>query len=288
MFADKGFSVDNAGATFPASWTSGFQIERDGHSKVASAAGKHGFVQVQVDAAFQNTLLNDVLPVASPEFQKTTEDGTLFRIYCIGSLEVRTTHEPVGKESVEAVFSRRMPSWQLSSGWKAKEVQEEEVVLKAKVYVEGVDTQRDLYTSGEASPVCHFYVVLETDASHLIVTERLKNGSISWAMNPDNLDDRNSLAKLLFTVDSKSSMRVSDVRNAQFRNSGRLCASAASSASKSYAKIIFKLISGRGFQGKWAGGMRQGAGIQVPSRPTKPRDSDFLKGMWTARKIGRA
>eukprot|EP00930_Biecheleria_cincta_P018205 TRINITY_DN14262_c0_g1_i1.p1 TRINITY_DN14262_c0_g1~~TRINITY_DN14262_c0_g1_i1.p1 ORF type:complete len:1026 (+),score=214.71 TRINITY_DN14262_c0_g1_i1:23-3100(+) len=287
MFAGKGFSVDNAGATFPSSWTSGFQIERDGHSKKATAAGKHGFVQVQVDAAFQKTLLDDVLPVAAPEFQKATEDGTLFRMYCIGSLEVRTTEELGGKESVEAVFSRSMPAWQLSSGEKAKEFREEEVVLKAKIYIEAMDAQRDICLSGAARPVGHFYVVLETAASNFIVTERLKNGSIAWAVNPDNLDDRNSLAKLLFTADSKSSMTLRDVRNAQVRNSGRLPANATSSASKSYAKTIFQLISGCGFRGKWGGCMRQRAGIQVPLRPSKPHDSDFLKGMWTARRIGR-
>ena len=35
----------------------------------------------------KNTLLEDVLPKASPEFEKATEDGAQFRIYRIGALE---------------------------------------------------------------------------------------------------------------------------------------------------------------------------------------------------------
>lgn len=275
MFADKAFSADNAGATFPAVWTSGFQIERDGHSKMPSAACKNGLVRVQVDAAFQKTLLNDVLQAAAPEFRKSTEEGILFRIYSIGSLEVRTTQEPTGQEFVEAVFSRRVPSWKLSSGQKAREVREGEIVLKARVYIEAADTERKTHASGGVRPVCHFYVVLETDASHFIVTERLKDGSIAWAVNPNNLDDRNSLAKLLFSVDSKSTMTVRDIRNIQARNS------------KSYAQAIFKRISGHGFKDKWGGGMKPSTGFQVPCRPAKQHDPDFLKGMWAARKIGR-
>ena len=39
-----------------------------------------------------------VLPVAAPEFNKATEDGVVFRIYRIGSLEVRTIQEPGSSE----------------------------------------------------------------------------------------------------------------------------------------------------------------------------------------------
>ena len=48
----------------------------------------------QVDATFQQALLEEVLPTAAPEFHKATEDGVVFRIYRLGSLEVRTTQDP--------------------------------------------------------------------------------------------------------------------------------------------------------------------------------------------------
>ena len=34
-------------------------------------------VQLPVDQTFQETLRNEVLPIAAPEFQKSTEDGTV-------------------------------------------------------------------------------------------------------------------------------------------------------------------------------------------------------------------
>ena len=88
-FADKGFSVTNPGLEFPRSWTSGFQLELDGHVPV-TAPTKFGLSKIEIDDDMKNTLLADVLPSAAPEFEKMTEDGGAFRIYRIGSLEART------------------------------------------------------------------------------------------------------------------------------------------------------------------------------------------------------
>eukprot|EP00930_Biecheleria_cincta_P000292 TRINITY_DN10061_c0_g1_i1.p1 TRINITY_DN10061_c0_g1~~TRINITY_DN10061_c0_g1_i1.p1 ORF type:complete len:1063 (-),score=187.22 TRINITY_DN10061_c0_g1_i1:320-3508(-) len=284
-FSDKGFIVDNAGPEFPSSWTSRFQVDKDGCSKMAFAADKHCLVQVQADAAFQKTLLHAVLPAASPEFLRDTEDGTLFRIYSIGSLEVRTTQEPAGEETVVAVFSRRMPSWKLSSGWRAKETDESETIVKVNAYVEAAESDGNTaYVSGESKPVCHFYVVLETDASHFIVTEKLSDGSITWAVDPDNLNDRNSLAKLLFTVDGKYGMTVRDIRNVQSKSAGPVPTDRVSSASKAYARAIFQLISGRGFRGKWGGEIGKQTNIQTPGFSIKERGSDLLQGVLNAQK----
>ena len=58
---------------------------------------------------------------------------------------------------------------------------------------------------------CHYYTVLETKQGSIIVTEILENGEVSWLQNPNNLEDRNSLAKLLFQVDCKEGVSVRDV-----------------------------------------------------------------------------
>ena len=65
-------------------------METDGRiSKTAPT--KFGLAKLEVDSVFEQTLLNDILPMAAPEFNKITEDGVAFRIYKIGSLEVLLT-----------------------------------------------------------------------------------------------------------------------------------------------------------------------------------------------------
>ena len=86
-FADKTFSLANPGVEFPRTWTSRFQVETDGRIS-QTAPTKFGLAKLEVDPVFEQTLLNDILPMAAPEFNKITEDGVAFRIYKIGSLEV--------------------------------------------------------------------------------------------------------------------------------------------------------------------------------------------------------
>eukprot|EP00930_Biecheleria_cincta_P071201 TRINITY_DN58720_c0_g1_i1.p1 TRINITY_DN58720_c0_g1~~TRINITY_DN58720_c0_g1_i1.p1 ORF type:complete len:1107 (+),score=253.54 TRINITY_DN58720_c0_g1_i1:32-3352(+) len=255
-FFDKSFIAGNAGPEFPAAWTSNFQIEKDGKAKQQTAADREGLVQIQVDSIFQQTLRKDILPLAASEFQRSTEDGVMFRIYRIGSLEIRTTQDPDGEETVGAVFSRRAPEWLLRSGNKAKQAREDEAIVKAKVYIEASETE-DARTmaavSCEGKPFYHFFVVLETDATNAIVTEQLRDGSIGWAVNPSNLEDRNSLAKLLFSVEADGKATVRAAKTLQ-----------AMKSSKVYAKALLKLIADYNFQGKWGGKAHQGA-LPVPS-----------------------
>ena len=49
-FADKSFSVTNPGAEFPRAWTSGFQVELDGHIPV-TAPTKFGLSKIEVALA---------------------------------------------------------------------------------------------------------------------------------------------------------------------------------------------------------------------------------------------
>jgi len=270
-FLDKSFVPGDAGREFPRSWTSRFQVERDGQ-KQAIAPGKYGLVQVQVDAYFEQILLDEILPTAAPEFNGTTEDGMVFRIYRIGSLEVRTTQELGEAEKVGVVYSSREPSWEQSSGKKAKELLEGELLVKAKAYVEAQGEEL-------GSAKCRYYVVIETGSSNSILTEKLATGQTTWVVNPEGMEDRNSLARLLFTVDCKAGITMRDLKAACSQPE---TASASSSSSKSYAKAVFQRLCGRGFRGKWGGYLRQHVG---PLRgPQMGRSSEYLTGMWVARK----
>merc|ERR1712066_457953 len=51
--------------------------------------------------------LDDIVQSASASFEKSTEDGSIFRIYEKGTLEVRTIQEFEGEEVVGVVYSKR-------------------------------------------------------------------------------------------------------------------------------------------------------------------------------------
>ncbi|CAL1172732.1 unnamed protein product [Cladocopium goreaui] len=59
-----------AGMEFPRSWTSRFQLFREGRAHV----GKPSLVSLQVDEIFKRSLQEDILPTAAPEFTQSTED----------------------------------------------------------------------------------------------------------------------------------------------------------------------------------------------------------------------
>eukprot|EP00439_Symbiodinium_sp_Y106_P020155 s1099_g2.t1 len=197
-FSDKSFAVANPGLDFPRSWTPRFQVELEGRVS-QTAPTKFGLKKLEVDEAFKRGLLENVLPAAAPEFNQVTEDGIVFRIYKIGSLEA------------------------------------------------------------------------------------LGAGALSWVQNPHNLEDRNSLAKLLFTADCKDEVYARDVK--QFQRTLVLPPSAG--LRKHYAKAVYKFVSGRSFRGKWGGKLRRFAPPPQSGNlglAALGRSSDFLNVMWLARK----
>merc|ERR1712060_658677 len=112
-----------------------------------------------------------------------------FRIYKVGSLEVGTTQEQDDEEVIGVAFSIRAPN-QVSS----RSVRNQDKIVKVTEYVEAV-------AEGH-----HSYIVLETDKGDEIVTEQNIDGMLTWVENPADLEDRNSLAKVV---------RSSDCRNAR-------------------------------------------------------------------------
>jgi len=239
LFFDTAFVVGNAGSLFPRAWTSRHLIE--------GLTSKGNLVKLQVDASFQKSLEQDILPAAAPEFSKATEDGVTFRIYSIGTLEIRTTQAASGTEEVGAVFSRRAHAWK-PAGMTQKDALESEKLVKAKLYVEAESSE-------VALDKCNYFVVVETEKGNVIVTEKLADGSTTWIVNPDNMEDRNSLAKLLGTVDGKDeSATVEKLKISQISfhsSSGK----ASGCEKKRYARAILRLlmdktVSGRKYPGR--------------------------------------
>lgn len=188
-FFSQDFAVGNPGALFPHSWTPSVEITH-GHEPIPEGLPQSTLIRRPEYEAHQRFLLehlDDLVPI----FDRTTEEGLRFRIYSLGSLEVRSTQSLGCKEVIGAVFSMRRQTVSAAS-LQVKAAGEQEMVLKAAEYVERI-------VGTLASPKdlnCHYYLVLETEKGNTIVMERLGDGQLSCISNPEDLDDRNSLAKL--------------------------------------------------------------------------------------------
>jgi len=207
LFFDRSFAVGHAGPEFPSSWTAQFQVAQPSHSMASQEALKTSLVQLQVDDTFQQNLMEDILPEVAPEFKKTTEDGTLFMIYRLGSLEVRTFQEPDLAETIGVVFLSKAPRWSLHPAKGVSAGHHGEKIVKAKLYLEG-GKYLDQNPSGKRLSQCHHYVVLQTDHGNVMVMEMLADGSIITDVNPQAVEVRNSLSKLLQTADDCDQMNV--------------------------------------------------------------------------------
>merc|ERR1712070_297918 len=140
----------------------------------------------------QGSMLREHLKVAAPVFDKSTEEGFQFRIYRLGSLEVRTTQEIQRDEIIGAVFSICSATLKACMNGPLPPDWEQQKIIKASSFVESTS----LHGNVDSSVLrCKYYLVLETDSGGKIVTERLQNGNLSWVENPEDLAERNSLAK---------------------------------------------------------------------------------------------
>merc|ERR1711920_381748 len=170
------FNKDKVGPLFPSSWNSSVEIESEIGSPI---------LRSRPDFKAEESLLEEVLKSTIPVFDKKTEDGTHFLIYRLGSLEVRATQAPNGKIVIGAVFS-------LGSDAPSEEASDSERIVKATQYVEKASAGR-LH--------CCYYVVFETESGCRVITEMLPTGGVAWKANPKNVEDRNSLAKVISSSD---------------------------------------------------------------------------------------
>merc|ERR1719456_1963722 len=103
--------MTNPGTLFPASWSCGFEANRSGAAVRESAerpqASLHERPEYKGQAA---ALLLQVIRASAPVFDQRTEEGLRFRVYQMGTLEVRTTQMVGGEEEVGVVFSIRAPT----------------------------------------------------------------------------------------------------------------------------------------------------------------------------------
>merc|ERR1712217_114659 len=102
-FLSKEFDVNGPSPLFPMSWIPSIDIQ-DG-----AKPQKQRELHVRPDC---HVRIEQMLKLATlaPVFDKSTEDGTKFRIYQIGSLEARTVQEQEGKEVIGVVFANCAPT----------------------------------------------------------------------------------------------------------------------------------------------------------------------------------
>lgn len=199
-FFSNEFQVDNAGLLFPLSWTSPFEITSETVQRCTPS-----MLHARPDYIAR---AGEIIKCAQPMFEKRTEDGTKFRIYRIGSLEVRTTQAHEEAEIVGVVFAIRRQSE--TAREMRRIVKDTECISKVTEYVE--QSRRKVGQSAAGLYDCCYYTVLETQEGNLIVTEKI-NATVSWEENPIDLEDRNSLAKVLRTGDCNDNfITVQDVR----------------------------------------------------------------------------
>merc|ERR1712187_919852 len=97
----------------------------------------------------------------------------------------------------------------------------------------------------EQRPQNHYYVVLETIKGCKIVTELMPSGSPVWQENPDELDDRSSLARVTRTSECAGGAIVSDIK-AYWQSMMQHSKSVASqSTRKQYARNVFNVAKRR-------------------------------------------
>jgi hypothetical protein len=206
-FFSKEFIVNSPGPLFPPAWT-----PRHGIAGQTPAPAPQDSLHPRPDYRVHAAKL---VKSATPVFEKTAEDGTRFLVYKIGTLEVRATQAHDGEQVTGAVYSKKaVPTVQVvSADESVSTIPRTCKVVKAVEYVEEARSEQRGTAKRRAR---HYYVVLETEQGDVIMTEKLQDGSTTWAENPEDLEARNSLAKVIKTGDwSDKTITVGDMLSYQ-------------------------------------------------------------------------
>lgn len=200
------FRFDCPGALFPSSWAPFLEIKGTKTSEhVLSQASS---LQARTDYKEE---AEEVLKTASPAFQKKTEDGMIFRIYRVGTLEVRSTQAYDSDEVVGAVFSVRSKAETRGNLGAARCAGGREKIQKVTEYVQklqrGAGELDAKYFNGY-----RYYVVLESENGSTVLTEQLADGAVTWEENARDLEDRNSLAKVIRSANCHAGITIQDLR----------------------------------------------------------------------------
>merc|ERR1712066_533192 len=122
-------------------------------------------------------------------------------------------------------------------------VKEGEAIIKVTEFVENMHGAKNNEIGQR--PQNHYYVVLETSKGCKLVTELMLSGSPVWKENPDELDDRNSLARVTRTSECPTGVLVSSIK-AYWQSMMQHSKSVAShSMRKQYARNVFSVARRR-------------------------------------------
>jgi len=223
-FFSTEFIPNAPGPLFPSTWNPAQGI-KNGRT---SAAPQQGALQTRPDYLSEG---NRLVKSAVPLFDKTTEDGTHFRIYEVGTLEIRTSQTLDGEEVTGAVFSKVPVSIKATTSDACRTIARTDQVVKALEYVEhaGLDKRERQY-----------FVVLETEEGDFILTEKLLDGKAIWAEQPEGLEARRSLARVVRVADwSNEQFQVKDLKRHLFDEVNQMSAKTTRAECKTFADSVF-------------------------------------------------
>jgi len=144
IFLSEAFDPDNPGPLFPASWRPSASIMSQ---EVTLGKKRTCRLLPRVDNEGQADLLRQAMKQSVPSFEKTSEDGTYFRIYRFGSLEARTTQSSDGEEVIGVIFSRFSATAATTSDLKqgGSKHQDSDDIVKISEYVERTSCGSSLF-----------------------------------------------------------------------------------------------------------------------------------------------
>jgi len=264
-FLSKEFSISEPGPLFPTSWTPPFEVAR----RAARGAPCH---LRKCPGSFPVTLQE---LASAPLFDRRTEDGARFRVYRHGNFEVRTIQEEDGEEAIGVVFST---SASVQVSVRKSQVREDDAVVKVTEYVRSLG--QDATNDGRPSFV--LYVVLESEQGAFVVTEQLHDGTVTWEENPADLEDRNTLAKVVRTVDcTRAGVCIRDIKAYRSKEAYRATKSVPLSRCKRYAQGVFALAASHGCSG--SGFWQRSEGLwQLLQAKTCSKEGWWQDGCWQA------
>jgi hypothetical protein len=243
-FFSPEFVMTDPGELFPSSWAASVSAFASNHLPIRDLANREQRVLRPDYKEHAGDLVDTVMKTSLPVFDRVTEEGTRFRIYRVGSLEVRTSQTVNSVEQIGAVFSVRDPAKTSKTELTidhGEAVQTNEKIAKVTEYVE-----RSTGEKGTAKSNRRYYLVVETGAGRRISTERLSDGTVTWDEDPVGLDDRNACARVLRSSHGRADMVVEDAK--AYRSSVAKGASQAGHASpsicKRYASTAFVRVAG--------------------------------------------
>jgi hypothetical protein len=218
-FLSEDFNMEDPGSLFPSCWRSSIT---GGHVASRSSSTLYARPEYHDESSrFQRALKS-----ATPIFDKIAEDSVRFRIYEIGTLQVRTLMRQDGPENIVAFFSAA--SAQTKS--LACDVDEQEGVKRVTQYVDG-----------DASD-SRFFVVVDTNAGSCIMTQT-HGHEVVWNVNPRDLEARIVLAKVMHSATCEHMETcIGDLKEIYMRQASKMRLSNCSPSKgdmQSYAQDIF-------------------------------------------------